>query len=65
MGGPELEVEVPEGVTVGELLALVSARAGDAPLPPPAVALNQRYARAAEVVRPGDEVAIIPPVAGG
>jgi MoaE-MoaD fusion protein len=29
------------------------------------VAVNRRYAQAADAVRPGDEVALIPPVSGG
>jgi molybdopterin converting factor small subunit len=33
--------------------------------PSPAVAVNERYAKADAALRDGDEVAIIPPVAGG
>ncbi len=29
------------------------------------VAVNRRYAQPADAVRPGDEVALIPPVSGG
>jgi molybdopterin converting factor small subunit len=35
-------------------------------LPPaPLVAVNERYARPDQVLRAGDAVAVIPPVAGG
>ena len=48
--------------------ALHQLRALDAErrLPPsPLVAVNERYARLDQVLHPGDEVAVIPPVAGG
>lgn len=63
--GPEVEVELPVGASVADLLASLSARTDGRPLPKPVVALNQRYARPADVIAAGDEVAIIPPVAGG
>lgn len=66
IGASEIEVELPPGGTVGQVLDLVRSRApADALLPQPAVAVNLRYARAEHPVTPGDEVAIIPPVAGG
>ena len=35
-------------------------------LPPaPLVAVNQEYAAPGDIIRAGDEVALIPPVAGG
>ena len=44
----------------------VTGRTEGALLPPiPAVAVNHRHARYDRVIAPGDEVAIIPPVAGG
>ncbi len=66
--GPVAEVELPEGARVGDLLAALSERAKSKsikPLPHPLVAVNQRYARADVVLAAGDELAIIPPVAGG
>lgn len=66
--GPEAEVELPEGARVSDLLGALTSRANTKsvkPLPRPLVAVNQRYARADVVLAAGDELAIIPPVAGG
>ena len=66
LGSPSIDVELPEDATVGDVLAEVRRRPGAHRLPPsPLVAVNQRYARADLAVRRGDEVAMIPPVAGG
>ena len=59
-------MEVPNGSTVGELLRHLHSLDPERRLPPaPLVAVNERYARPDQVLRPGDEVAVIPPVAGG
>lgn len=66
--GPEVEVELPDGARVSDLLALLAEQAKSKsikPLPRPSVALNQRYAKPDALIAAGDEVAIIPPVAGG
>lgn len=66
--GPDVEVELPEGARVAELLAALTEQAKTKsikPLPRPLVAVNQRYSRADVVLAAGDELAIIPPVAGG
>jgi len=63
--GSRLAVELPEGAQVADLLRELSSRTTGRALPEPMVAINQRYASAAQVIRAGDEVAIIPPVAGG
>lgn len=66
--GPQVEVELPEGARVADLLATLTEQAkvkSIKPLPRPLVAVNQRYARADVVLAAGDELAIIPPVAGG
>ena len=61
-----MDVALPEGATVRDLLARVKTMAAGHALPPaPVVALNQVYAGLDETIRAGDEVAIIPPVAGG
>lgn len=62
-----LDVEVPEGTTVGDLVEQLRARGGAfEELPPdPAVAVNRAYAGPERRLEPGDEVAFIPPVAGG
>lgn len=65
-GASEVAVDLPEGATVRELLGAVRAMAPNASLPPqPLIAVNQAYASPADVVHAGDEVALIPPVAGG
>ena len=65
-GTSQLEVTLPDGATVSDLLAKVRALALGKALPPrPLVAINQSYASAADIIAAGDEVALIPPVAGG
>ena len=66
LGAPSLTLELPADATVADVLAEVARRPGAGMLPAsPLVAVNQRYAPASTRVRPGDEVALIPPVAGG
>ncbi len=66
LGASSLRLDLPVDATVADVLARLRARPGAERLPPsPLVAVNQRYATAASVVRAGDEVAVIPPVAGG
>jgi molybdopterin converting factor small subunit len=61
-----IEFTLPQGSTVSDVVARVRALPGGAMLPPsPLVAVNQEYSRADVVLSSGDEVAIIPPVAGG
>ena len=65
-GCAELELSLADGATAADALAAVRSQAWAARLPPsPAVAVNQRYAGSAVALHDGDEVAIIPPVAGG
>jgi sulfur-carrier protein len=65
--GPSIKVDVPDNTTAGTILSHVQARAAElgTRLPDAAMAVNQRYARRDDPVRGGDEVAVIPPVAGG
>ncbi|MCX5766477.1 MAG: MoaD/ThiS family protein [Gemmatimonadetes bacterium] len=66
LGGPSVDVELAEGATVAEVLAAVRALAPERALPPaPMVAVNHAYAALNDRVYAGDEIAIIPPVAGG
>ena len=66
IGADELEFELPEGSTVGALIEILRTRAGEGRLPPSlVVAVNQDYAPIDTVLHDGDEVAFIPPVAGG
>ncbi|MCG3181622.1 MAG: Molybdopterin synthase sulfur carrier subunit [Phycisphaerae bacterium] len=66
-GVRERVLDLPEGATAGDLIALLSAdlpaladRRGSLML-----AVNRTYASAATVLSDGDEVALIPPVSGG
>ncbi|MDQ2666044.1 MAG: MoaD/ThiS family protein [Gemmatimonadota bacterium] len=65
-GAPSLSVDIPEQATVADLLAAIEDRPGAHVLPrAPLIAVNQRYASASTRITAGDEVALIPPVAGG
>ena len=66
LGRSELELTMPDGSTVSDVVRSVGDLPGGGGLPPaPLVAVNFSYAPPQTVIRNGDEVAIIPPVAGG
>jgi molybdopterin converting factor subunit 1 len=65
LGRSRLEITIPPGATVGDTVAQVRAAAADRLPPAPMVAVNEEYARYDRVLVPGDELALIPPVAGG
>ena len=66
LGASSLAVEVAGDATVADVISNVRAHPGAERLPAmPLVAVNQQYADAHALVRDGDEVALIPPVAGG
>ena len=61
-----VSLELASGATVDDVVATLRLFPGADRLPPsPVVAVNERYASADHVLAPGDEVAVIPPVAGG
>lgn len=65
-GGREGASELPVGSSVGDLVRTLRADAGLAWLPERVVvAVNHRYAESGTSLADGDEVALIPPVAGG
>ncbi len=64
VGARELVFELAAGSTVRDLIREVRARTARFP-EGPAAAVNQEYAAASTVLEDGDEVAFIPPVAGG
>ena len=65
-GGQHVEVELPDGASVGDLLAAMETTpVGRLEPGQCVVAINREYAAASEVVRAEDEVALIPPVSGG
>lgn len=61
-GTGSLELEVPEGAVVGDVWPQLDL--GDEP-PGMLYARNRAYVERTEALRPGDEVAVIPPVSGG
>ena len=66
LGSSQLSLPLRDGATVSDVLAALRTRPGADRLPPsPLVAINQRYATVSDAVHSGDEVAVIPPVAGG
>lgn len=65
-GARRLDVAVPSPCTVTDLVQAVRLLPGGASLPPkPLVAVNHAFASYERLVQATDEVALIPPVAGG
>jgi molybdopterin synthase catalytic subunit len=65
-GTDRLEVELPDGARVADVLAAMAATPVGALRPRECVvAVNREYAAADAPVRAGDEVALVPPVSGG
>jgi molybdopterin synthase catalytic subunit/sulfur carrier protein ThiS len=58
-------MEVPDGTTVGALLARLGMREPSAMLRGIAVSVNAEYATAEQVLHENDEVGLLPPVSGG
>ena len=66
LGRSSVDLSLGERATVADVVRGLTALPGAGRLPPrPLVAENQAYAAYDREVRAGDEVAIIPPVAGG
>jgi molybdopterin converting factor subunit 1 len=66
LGTSAIALDVPTGATVRDVLGALSSMPGGDRLPPrPLVAVNEMYATATTMLERDDEVAIIPPVAGG
>lgn len=66
-GVATLNVELPDGATVAEVLDAVYARHPKlaALRNSTLIAVGVDYAGASQVLRPGDEVSLFPPVQGG
>jgi molybdopterin converting factor subunit 1 len=65
-GAQHVDIELPEGALVGDLLAAMgSTPVGRLEPGQCVVAINREYAPATAVVSADDEVALIPPVSGG
>lgn len=67
LGRGELDLEVPPGTTVAGALVLLRAKEPRMLQLPaePAMAVNRVYAEPGSVLSDGDELALLPPVAGG
>lgn len=66
LGRQAIDLPVDDRATVADVVRQLSVLPGAAGLPPrPLVAVNQVYASYDREVHAGDEVAVIPPVAGG
>ena len=68
-GRREMPLELAEGATVAELVSVLredsSNQTGEELWSRIAVSVNREYARREDVLRDGDEVALLPPVSGG
>lgn len=65
MGHRSAVMDVTEGASVADLLALHRGAGRASVWDSIAVAVNQEYARAEDLLKEGDEVALLPPVSGG
>ena len=66
LGKASIELDLAPGSTVRDVLGSLAAMPGGNRLPPrPLVAVNEQYAHANTPLVGGEEVAVIPPVAGG
>jgi molybdopterin converting factor subunit 1 len=66
LGRSTIELDLRSGATVKDMIDHVRGMASADRLPPaPLVAVNERYASPDRELRAGDEIALIPPVAGG
>jgi molybdopterin converting factor subunit 1 len=64
LGSDHATVSVPDPATVGAVRSAVAALSPSLP-PHPIIAVNETYATDDVPINAGDEVAVIPPVAGG
>jgi len=66
LGTNQFELDLPSGATADDVLGHIRSMPGADRLPPnPLIAVNEQYARKDKALEAGDQVAIIPPVAGG
>ena len=65
-GGPILQVPFETGGTVADLVQSIRLMPAGRSLPAtPRVAVNRKFAPPTQTLSNGDEIAVIPPVAGG
>jgi len=66
LGTDRLALALPDGAAAGDTLAALRSERGGAGLPATVLlAVNGRQASAGQVLADGDEVAVLPPLAGG
>lgn len=66
LGGPNLTINIKQNTTVQDLIQhLKNDYPAFAELTSLAIAVNTSYAEPQQLIKVGDEVVIIPPVAGG
>ncbi len=66
LGAPTVELPLAPGSTVKDLLSRIRSLPGASSLPnAPRVAINRSFAASEQIVEASDEIALIPPVAGG
>lgn len=66
LGAPTVELPLTPGTTVQDLLQRLRSLPGASALPPaPRIAVNRTFATGEQLIAPSDEIALIPPVAGG
>ena len=65
LGARSVDVDVAEDATAADVLSALDARVFGARLPRPALAVNRCIVSGATRIARGDELALIPPVAGG
>ncbi len=67
-GRDSIEIELPEGATVGDAFERLAAAPGLGELVgrlPLRMAVNREYVSDGTAIAPGDELALIPPISGG
>ena len=66
VGAGELVFDLPAGATASDAVAELRAQSAGSLIPErPVVAVNMNYASLHDVLSDGDELALLPPVAGG
>lgn len=67
VGTPSVELDLPEGATVADAVAALRRHSANAALLPqrPLAALNLEHVLPGRRLADGDELALLPPLAGG
>lgn len=66
LGAPTVELPLTPGTTVRDLIYRIRSLPGASSLPnAPRVAVNRSFAASDQLIKANDEIALIPPVAGG